>query len=79
MIPQRADEIERRSRRRGPPLAFDPATNPNRNAAERCVGWLKGCRGVGTRFEKLAVNFLVMVKLACVRLLLRRLRPSDRT
>ncbi len=40
---------------------------------------LKGCRSVGTRFDKLAVNFLAMAKLACVRLLLRRLRPSDRT
>jgi transposase len=43
------------------------------------VGWLKGCRSVGTRFDKLAVSFLAMVKLACIRLLLRRLRPSDRT
>jgi hypothetical protein len=33
---------------------------------------------VGTRFEKLAVNFLATVKLACIRLLLARLRPSDR-
>jgi transposase len=79
VIPQRADEIERRSRRRGRPLAFDPTLYRGRNAAERCVGWLKGCRSVGTRFEKLAVNFLVMVELACARLLLRRLRPSDRT
>lgn len=77
VIPQRADELRRR--RRGRPLAFDPAAYRKRNAAERCVGWLKGCRSVGTRFDKLAVNFLAMVKLACVRLILRRLRPSDRT
>ncbi len=77
VIPQRRDETRRR--RRGRPLAFDPTAYRKRNAAERCVGWLKGCRSVGTRFEKLAANFLAMVKLACVRLLLRRLRPSDRT
>jgi transposase len=76
VIPQRADEIRRR--RRGRPLAFDPAAYRKRNAAERCVGWLKECRGVGTRFEKLAADLLAMVKLACVRLLLRRLRPPDR-
>jgi transposase len=56
VIPQRADE--KRRRKRGRPLAFDPAAYRKRNAAERCVGWLKGCRGVGTRSEKLAVNFL---------------------
>jgi transposase len=77
VIPQRADETRRR--RRGRPLAFDPAAYRKRNAAERCVGWLKECRSVATRFDKLAVNFLAMVKLACARLLLRRLRPSDRT
>jgi transposase len=77
VIPQRADETCRR--RRGRQLAFDAATYRKRNAAERCVGWLKECWSVGTRFEKLAVNFLAMVKPACARLLLRRLSPSDRT
>jgi transposase len=76
VIPQRADELRRR--RRGRPLAFDPTAYRKRNAAERCVGWLKECRGLGTRFEKLAVSSLAAVKLACVRLPLRRLRPSDR-
>jgi transposase len=33
---------------------------------ERCIGWLKECRRIGTRFEKLAVNFLAMVKLAMI-------------
>ncbi len=77
VLPQRSDE--KRRRKRGRPLAFDPAVHRRRDAAERCVGWPKGCRGVATRFEKLAVDFLATVKLACVRLLLRRLRPSDRT
>jgi transposase len=77
VIPQRADE--RRRRRRGRPTGFDPAVYRKRNAAERCVGWLKGCRSVATRFEKLAVNFLAIVNLACIQLCLRRLEPSDRT
>jgi transposase len=77
VIPQRADE--RRRRGRGRPLVFDAARYRQRNAAERCVGWLKGCRSVATRHDKLAVNFLAMAKLACIQLCLRRLRPSDRT
>jgi transposase len=31
---------------------------------EQCVGWLKECRAVGTRYDKLAVNFEATVKLA---------------
>ena len=50
-----------------------------RNAIERCVGWLKGCRSVATRHDKLAVNYAAMVQLAFLRQYLRTLRPSDRT
>ena len=59
--------------------AFDPERYRRRNAIERCVGWLKGCRSIATRHEKLAVNFATMVKLAFLRHYLRTLRPSDRT
>jgi len=45
---------------------------------ERCVGWLKGCRSIATRHEKLAVNIAAMVKLAIIRQYLRTIRPSDR-
>ena len=38
-----------------------------RNAVERCVGWPKQCRRVGTRYEKLAVNYLAFVRLAMIR------------
>ncbi len=64
---------------KGCPRAFDPDLYRRRNAIERCVGWLKGCRSVATRHEKLAVNFAAMVKLAFLRQYLRTLRPSDRT
>jgi len=30
------------------------------------MGWLKEWRRIGTRFEKLAVNFLGMLKLAVI-------------
>ena len=58
---------------------FDPDLYRRRNAIERCVGWLKGCRSIATRHEKLAVNFGGMLKLAFLRQYLRTLRPSDRT
>jgi transposase len=43
------------------------------------VGWLKGCRSIETRHNKLAVNFMAMLKLAFLRQYLRVLRLSDRT
>jgi transposase len=46
---------------------FRPAVYRRRNAVERCVGWLKECRRVATRFEKFAVNFLAMIQLAIIR------------
>ena len=35
-------------------------------SSSRCIGWLKECRRIGTRFEKLAINFLAMMKLAMI-------------
>ena len=51
--------------------SFDKPTYRSRNIVERCVGWLKAARRVGTRYEKLARNFLAMLKLAMLRRLLR--------
>lgn len=77
VIPRRKDE--RRRKRPGRPPGFDQDAYRRRSAVEQAVGWLKECRSVGTRFDKLAVNFLAMAKLACIRLTLRRLhRPPDR-
>lgn len=50
---------------------FDKKVYKRRNVIERCVGWLKECRRVGTRFEKLAINFLAMLKLAMIQRCLR--------
>lgn len=49
---------------------FDKELYRERNVVERCFGWLKECRRVATRYEKLAVHFLAMVKLAMIRRLL---------
>ena len=45
---------------------------------ERCVEWLKECKRVGTRFDKIASSFLAFVKLAIMQWYLRILDPSDR-
>ena len=37
-----------------------------RSVVEQCIGWLKECRRVCTRYEKLARNFLAMLKLAII-------------
>ncbi len=44
-----------------------------RNVIERCVGWLKECRRIATRFEKLAVSFQAMLDLAFLRQYLKLL------
>jgi transposase len=58
VIPTRADQP--------PDPAFDRQAYRRRNVVERLVGWLKERRRLCTRFEKLAENYLAMVKLAFV-------------
>ena len=58
---------------------FDGEAYRRRNVVERCVNWLKENRRLGTRYEKLAVNFLAMAKLAILRRYFRLLDSSDRT
>lgn len=60
VIPQRDDQRERHE------LEFDKKNYRRRSIIENCVGWLKECRRIGTRFEKLAVNYLGMMKLAMI-------------
>jgi len=50
-----------------PRPGFDKEAYRRRNVVERCIGWLKECRRIMTRFEKLAVNFVAMFKLAMIR------------
>jgi transposase len=74
VIPQRADQIAREGE-----YEMDWTSYRRRSAVECCVGWLKECRRVGTRFDKLAGCFLSFVKLAIIQRYLRILDPSDRT
>jgi transposase len=71
VIPTRKDQ------RRNP--RFDKETYRRRNVVERCISWLKENRRLATRFEKLAVNFLGMVKMAMIRRCLSLLDSSDGT
>lgn len=55
---------------------FDKSTYRRRNIIERLVGWLKENRRFATRYEKLAVNYLALVKLAMIRRCFHLLRHS---
>ena len=57
---------------------FDRKTYRKRSRIECAVGWLKESRRLGTRYEKLAVNFVAFAKLAFMRKYLMLLDPSDR-
>ena len=58
-------------------VSFDRKAYRGRCVVEQCVGWLKEYRRIGTRFEKLAVNFHGMLQLALIRRYLKMLF-SDR-
>jgi transposase len=63
--------IPRKSNEHAAQEAFDAATYRRRSVVEQCIGWLKDYRRIGTRFEKLAVQFLGMLQLAIIRRCLR--------
>lgn len=66
--------------KRGRPCTYDKQYYRQRSTIEQCVGWLKECRAVATRYEKLALNYLGLVKLAFVERYLRLLtRPLSGT
>ena len=76
VIPEKRVPVGTRRRRRGRPPTFCRATYRRRNMVERLVGWLKEHRRIATRFEKLAISFLAMVKLSFVRRYFRTLGRS---
>jgi len=65
-------ENEDRSARR---VEFDKDSYRRRAIVENLIGWLKECRAMATRFDKLAVNYPATVKLAMIRRYLRLLAP----
>jgi transposase len=60
-------------RKRGRPVTYNRAHYRRRRTIEQCIGWLKECRAVATRYQKLALNYLGMVKLAFIERYLRLL------
>ena len=62
VIPHKDNEHARHD----PAVWFDKVAYRQRAVVEQCVGWLKECRRIGTRFEKLAVNFHGMLQLAMI-------------
>ena len=66
VIPRRSDQHPEDGRHR-----FDKRLYRRRCTIEQCVGWLKECRRLCTRFEKLAVNFLAMIHVAFIERYLR--------
>ena len=70
---------KRGKRRPGRPVSYNAEQYRQRSVVECCVGWLKECRAVATRFEKLALHYLAMVKLAIIQRYLRLLSLPDRT
>lgn len=73
IIPHKDNEAARHD----PAVTVDKETYRRRSIVEQVAGWLKECRRVATRFEKLAINFLAMVKLAMIKRTLR-IAFSDR-
>jgi len=69
--------IPRKSNQRKGHQTFDKPSYRRRSVIEQCVGWLKECRRIGTRFEKLAISFVAMFKLAMIQRYLKLLF-SDR-
>ena len=49
------------------PIKFDKRSYRRRNIIERLIGWLKESRAVFSRFEKTAINYAGMIKMACIR------------
>lgn len=45
---------------------FDKKMYKERNAIERCFGWLKESRRIAMRFEKLAVHYFAMLQLGMI-------------
>jgi transposase len=53
------------------PAEFDAEAYRQRNLIERCVGRLKECRRIATRYEKLGLHYLGMLHLGMILLWLR--------
>lgn len=66
-----ARKKNQRPKRGQPAIPFNRRLYRRRNAIERCIGWLKENRRIATRYEKLAINYEGMFKLAMIQRYLR--------
>ena len=57
--------------------AFSPTLYRERNRVERFFNKIKNFRRIATRYEKLAANYLAMIKLAAIRIWLRAIAPVN--
>jgi hypothetical protein len=64
VIPTRKDQRRDES--------FDRVAYRRRSRIEQVVGWYKECRALGTRYEKLAVNYVALWMVAIIEKLLRK-------
>lgn len=71
MIPERQTPEGKQRRKRGPKRFFSKELYKKRNVVERLFCRLKVCRRLISRFEKLKDNFLMMIKLAFLRIYLK--------
>jgi len=71
VIPSRKDQPRQE--------AFDRAAYRRRNLIERVVGWYKEYRALGTRYEKLAVNYVALWIMAIIEKLLRKYAQRFKT
>lgn len=71
VIPSKSNE-----NRADPMVEFDKASYRRRSIVEQVIGWLKECRRVATRYEKRAIHYLSMVKLAMIGRYLRKIAPQ---
>jgi len=78
-LSQRGIEAVIPSRSNQPKVKINKKKYRGRNVIERCIGWLKWCRRVATRYEKLAESYRAMITLAMIQRCNRLLEPSDRT
>jgi transposase len=71
VIPTREDQP--------PDKTFDRKAYRRRCRIEQVVGWYKECRALGTRYEKLAVNYVALWMIAIIEKLLRKYTKKLKT
>lgn len=72
MIPEQVRRPGTKRRKKGPYHRFDKETYKKRASIEQSIGWVKECRRIATRYEKLAVSFKAMLKLAFIKFYLKK-------